>query len=116
MDPYEYALSCFGGKWKALILRAIYVEKYARFCVFKKVHSISEKVLSQTLKELEADGFIKRKMYLEVPVRVEYELTPSGESLITLMDQIYKWSREQMLDRGIPIDSEAEKWHGYTEY
>lgn len=111
MDPYEYALNCFGGKWKALILRAIYIEKTARFCKFRKVHLISEKVLSQTLKELEAERLITRTLYPEVPVRVEYQLTPAGQSLIHLLDEIYNWSRTQMIDRGIPVDPEAEKWH-----
>ncbi|MBP2644115.1 MAG: transcriptional regulator [Firmicutes bacterium] len=114
MNPYEYASHCFGGKWKPLILRAIYIENTARFCTFKKVHCISEKMLSQALKELEAERLVIRTVYPEVPIRVEYQLTPAGESLILLMDEIYKWSRKQMLDRGIPIDPEGEKWHGYA--
>lgn len=114
MDPYEYAFKCFGGKWKTLILHGIYVEKVARFSTFKKHFPISEKMLGQILKGLEADGLVNRTVFAEVPVRVEYELTPSGESLIVLMHQIYSWSREQMLERGIPIDAEGEKWHGYT--
>ncbi|MBP2656023.1 MAG: putative transcriptional regulator [Firmicutes bacterium] len=113
MNPYDYASHCFGGKWKPLILRAIYIEKTARFCTFKKVHSITEKMLSQALKDLEAEGLITRKVYPEIPIRVEYQLTPAGESLIHLMDDIYSWSRKQMLARNIPIDAEGEKWHGY---
>jgi DNA-binding HxlR family transcriptional regulator len=114
MDPYEYAFKCFGGKWKTLILHGIYVDKVARFSTFKKHFSISEKVLSQILKGLEADGLVKRSVFPEVTVRVEYELTSSGESLIVLMHQIYNWSRKEMLEKDIPIDSEGEKWHGYV--
>jgi len=113
MDPYEYAIKCFGGKWKALILRGIHIEKVARFSRLKSHHNISERVLSQTLKALEAEGLVRRTVYPEVPARVEYELTADGESLIALMDQIYSWSRAQMIKRNLAVDPEGEKWHGY---
>ncbi|MBP2650311.1 MAG: putative transcriptional regulator [Firmicutes bacterium] len=116
MDPYEYAFKCFASKWKPLILRAIYVDHVTRFSKFKKTHyAISEKVLSKTLKELEAGGFVKRTVFAEVPVRVEYALTDSGEELIKLMDTIYQWSRKRMLEKNIPIDSVGEKFHGYID-
>lgn len=114
MDPYVYVFKCFGGKWKALILRAIYVERSVRFSKIQKKHLICEKVLSRALKDLQEEGLVKKNIYPEVPPRVEYELTSDGESLIALMDEIYRWSRRHMLDRDIPIDEEAEKWHGYS--
>ncbi|MBP2643036.1 MAG: putative transcriptional regulator [Firmicutes bacterium] len=115
MDPYEYAFKCFASKWKPLILRAIYVDHVTRFSAFKKTHyAISEKVLSKTLRELEAEGFVKRTVFAEVPVRVEYVLTEAGQELIVLLDTVYRWSRKRMLEKSIPIDPVGEKFHGYV--
>ncbi len=78
-NPYLYALSCISGKWKMSILNHINYYGFIRFSKTKKTFPISEKVLSQQLKELVADGLVERIQYNEIPLRVEYHLTETGK-------------------------------------
>ncbi|NTV90547.1 MAG: helix-turn-helix transcriptional regulator [Clostridiales bacterium] len=112
-DPYEHAFHAFGGKWKPRIIYGMHINETIRFSSVRKNLPISEKVLSKIFKELETDGIVTRTVYPEVPVRVEYRLTPHGRSIIPILEAIYKWSRERMLETGMPIDQEGERNHGY---
>ncbi len=90
---YGYTLSVIGGKYKMIVLFWI-VENgpSLRFNELKrKIGSISFKTLTSTLRELESDGIIKRKVYPQIPPRVEYSLTAKGKSLIPIMDAICEW-------------------------
>lgn len=90
---YGYTLSVIGGKYKMIVLFWI-VENgpSLRFNELKrKIGSISFKTLTFTLRELESDGIIKRKVYPQIPPRVEYSLTAKGKSLIPIMDAICEW-------------------------
>jgi DNA-binding HxlR family transcriptional regulator len=111
--PYEFAFRVFGGKWKPMIIWGIHINGVIRFSSVRKNLPISEKVLSRNLKDLEEDGVVTRTVYPEVPVRVEYRLTPLGESIVPILAQIYKWGRERMLELGLPVDREGEINHGY---
>jgi len=92
----EAALDVIGGKWKALILWRLYPEP-KRFGELKRlVKGISEKMLIQQLKEMEADGLISRKAYPEIPPRVEYSLTPIGLSLKELLPPLCEWGTKHM--------------------
>jgi DNA-binding HxlR family transcriptional regulator len=72
-----------------------------RFGEIKKhIPQITEKMLSIQLKALEEDGIIKREVYAEVPLRVEYSLTEFGKSLIPLLEAISKWGRQLTEDQG----------------
>ena len=82
INPYLYGMRCISGKWKATILHHIYTYGRIRFNETKKPFPISEKVLSQQLKELERDGLVRRIQYQVMPLKVEYILTPIGEELI----------------------------------
>ncbi len=112
-DPYEFAFHSFGGKWKPLIIWGMHINGAIRFSAVRKNLPISEKVLSKMFKELEADGIVTRTVYPEVPVRVEYRLTQHGETIVPILASIYKWGRESMIEKGIPIDQDGEKNHGY---
>ena len=90
------ALEVIGGKWKALLLWQIH-KAPARFGELKRlVPDISEKMLIQQLREMEADGIVARKDYQEIPPRVEYALTEFGVSLAEALRPLCDWGREHM--------------------
>ena len=104
INPYLYGMRCISGKWKTTILHHIHTYGRIRFNETKKTLPISEKVLSQQLKELERDGLVRRIQYQVMPLKVEYVLTPIGEELIPALDLIYIWSIRRMHERKVPID------------
>ncbi|MGF6375721.1 DNA-binding HxlR family transcriptional regulator [Clostridiales Family XIII bacterium PM5-7] len=115
-NPYLFALSCISGKWKTSILHHIHHYGFIRFSKTKKTFPISEKVLSQQLKELVADGLIERIQYNEIPLRVEYHLTPVGQKIIPALDLIYVWSIDRMRELDIEIDPDAFIVHPEEKY
>ncbi len=97
--PIRNVLSRIGDKWSMLVLFTL--EKYGvlRFNGLKLyIPDISKKMLSTALKVLEADGLVARKVYAEVPPRVEYSLTERGLSLIPLINSLIDWAAENMED------------------
>lgn len=107
INPYHYVIKIISGKWKATILHHIHNYGYIRFNETKKTLPVSEKVLSQQLRELESDGLVKRIQYDVMPLKVEYVLTPIGKQLIPALDILYIWSIKRMDERNIPIDPDA---------
>ena len=92
----DASLDVIGGKWKGLILWALRSEA-RRFGELRRVvKGISEKMLIQHLKEMEADGIVKRRDFKEVPPRVEYALTPFGQSLYTALAPLCEWGTLHM--------------------
>lgn len=114
-DCYDYCRRVFFSRWKPRIIQAMAFDDCTRFTRFTHQLPITEKVLAQNLRELEADGIIYRTVYPEVPPRVEYRLTKLGETLPPLLTTIYRWGWETMRSRGVPIDPLGEMWHGYRE-
>ena len=96
--PIETTLNIIGNKWKFLIIRDL-LEGKMRFGELKKSvsrtknQSISQKVLTQNLRELEEAKIVKRKVFAEVPPKVEYALTPLGESLNPILTSLYQWGQ-----------------------
>ena len=89
---YSYTLSLIAGKYKPIILYCLMEYEPVRFNEMQRyLGRVSDKTLSQTLKELERDGLIHRKMYPEIPPRVEYTLTDRGRSLMRVLDQLCDW-------------------------
>jgi DNA-binding HxlR family transcriptional regulator len=87
-------LSVIGGKWKAVILWHL-TYKTLRFSQLRRrLPAITQKMLTQQLRELERDGLVHREVYPEVPPRVEYSLTPLGWSLKPLLGAMCTWGRE----------------------
>ncbi|AZA55028.1 winged helix-turn-helix transcriptional regulator [Chryseobacterium sp. G0201] len=90
--PFIYALSLMGKRWKPAILWKMSEEGCYRFSGFKReIPQISEKMLTQHLRELESDGLITRTVYTEMPLRVEYALTELGLSLQPILSSLYQW-------------------------
>ena len=89
--PVELTLLLISNKWKILIIRDL-LDGTKRFSELKKsINNISQKVLTSNLREMEENDLLTRKVYPEVPPRVEYTLTDIGYSLKTLLDDMDKW-------------------------
>ena len=96
---YSYTLSLISGKHKMVILYCLMEYQPVRFNEMKRyLGRISDKTLSQNLKELEADGLIERKSYPQIPPKVEYSLTQRGTSLMEVLDQLCVWGTENRPD------------------
>ena len=89
--PVETTLTLIGDKWKVLILRDL-MPGTKRFGELKKsVGNVSQKVLTAQLRTMEESGLVNRKVYAEVPPRVEYSLTELGKSLKPILDSMRAW-------------------------
>ena len=92
-------LSRVGDKWSMLVLFTLESNDNQRFKELQRnIPDISQKMLTATLKMLEADGLIRREVFPEVPPRVEYSLTKKGKSLLPLIDNLLSWASENMED------------------
>lgn len=93
--PLEYALNVFCGKWKSRIICAL-----ARFTTMRyselrtELGNITDTMLANSLKELQADGMVTRTQYTEIPPKVEYSLTEKGYSVVPLLFKINDWGME----------------------
>jgi len=95
--PLQKMLESVGGKWKLLIIYSLNQSGVVRFGALNRLlPGISQKVLTSQLKELEADGFVSRKVYAEVPPRVEYRLTDRGHSLYPVLEIMASWASENI--------------------
>ena len=89
--PVATTVQMIGSKWKLLIMRNLHQRPW-RFNELKKdLEGISQKVLTDSLRSMEADGIVTRTVYPEVPPRVEYALSPLGESMRPIMDAMESW-------------------------
>lgn len=94
--PVTRTMSIIGGKWKPIIINCL-GDKSLRFGKLNQLMpAISNKVLSNELKELEALTLIERREFQELPPRVEYKLTPAGQSLLPLMHEVAKWGNSHL--------------------
>jgi len=92
--PVETTLTLISDKWKVLILRDL-IGGTKRFGELKKsIGSVSQKVLTAQLRDMESKGLLTRKIYAEVPPRVEYTLTKTGYSLKPVLDSMAQWGME----------------------
>jgi len=92
--PVETTLALIGDKWKVLILRDL-LPGTKRFGELKKsIGHVSQKVLTAQLRDMEESGLVDRKVYAEVPPKVEYSLTELGQSLKPILDAMWSWGEE----------------------
>jgi DNA-binding HxlR family transcriptional regulator len=93
--PAEVTLGVIGGRWKVLILYHLF-DGTMRFSeLFRAMPGITQKMLTQQLREMERDGIVQRTVYPQVPPKVEYRLTPRGESLRPVVNAMCKWGAQQ---------------------
>ena len=95
--PVETTLSVIGGKWKPLILWHLSEEVHRFLELQRLIPGITRKMLTQHLRELERDGVVGRKVYSEVPARVEYSLTRYGMTLRPLLRTLCEWGHKHEL-------------------
>ena len=89
---YEKAVSIISKRWTSLILRALLAGTSRFNGISAYVPGLSDRLLSERLKELEAEGIIERRVYGETPVRIEYVLTPKGEELRDIVTVMQRWA------------------------
>lgn len=98
--PVETTLMLIGDKWKVLILRDL-MDGTKRFGELKKsIGTVSQKVLTAQLRDMEEKGLLTRKVYAEVPPRVEYTLTETGYSLKPVLDAMWAWGADYKAKNG----------------
>jgi DNA-binding HxlR family transcriptional regulator len=102
IDPYKancpsrQVLDLIGDKWASLLILLL-TDEPKRFSMLQRsIQGISQKMLTQTLRRLERDGLISRTLYPEVPLRVEYALTPLGETLCAPISALVNWAEEHI--------------------
>lgn len=92
----EQVLRVLEGRWKLIILFHLFDGKVQRYSDFEKlIPDISQKMLAQQLRQLEADGIVSRMVYPQVPPKVEYRLTEWGQALCPALDAILKWAEKR---------------------
>lgn len=95
---YSYTMSLIQGKYKMAILYCLMEYQPVRFNQMRRyLGKVTDRTLSTNLKELEADGLIRRKEYPQIPPKVEYSLTPLGDSLMVVLDQLCTWGEEHKM-------------------
>ena len=100
---YEHAAQLLGKRWTGLLLNAL-LEGPRRFCELTAlVDGLSDRVLSDRLRELETEGIVQRVVYPQIPVRVEYQLTEKGRDLKPVVDAIHTWAQQW-----IPLPDQPE--------
>jgi DNA-binding HxlR family transcriptional regulator len=98
IDRVELALSVLEGRWKLLILHHLLVQAPRRFSDLERaIPAVSQKMLIQQLRALEADGVVLRVAYPEVPPHVEYLLTPAGAALEPALNALHDWAASEHL-------------------
>lgn len=98
--PVTATMKVLGGKWKAILINAIYHTSPARFGELRRsVKGITQSMLTSQLRELEDDGIINRKIYAEIPPRVEYTLTEFGLTLSPIILSMANWGKQYKMKK-----------------
>ncbi|WP_434797862.1 winged helix-turn-helix transcriptional regulator [Terrisporobacter vanillatitrophus] len=89
---FENAFELLGKRWTGLIIRTLLSGRKRFSDISDAIPNMSARMLTERFKELESEGIVVRKVYPEIPVRIEYELTEKGQELKIVMDEIQKWA------------------------
>jgi DNA-binding HxlR family transcriptional regulator len=100
--PIEVSIEVIGGTWKVIIVRELLggTKRYSQ--LHRALKRVTHKMLAQQLRELERDGVVTRKVYPQVPPKVEYSLTPLGDDLGPMLDTMQKWGARVLATRATP--------------
>ena len=103
--PVDAAINMIGGKYKSLILWKLMTETTLRFSQLQKeIPTATPKMLTQQLRELEANGLIHRHVYPVVPPKVEYSLTNFGKSIKPVLESMYTWGSDYLNNQGLQVN------------
>ncbi len=107
--PIEVSLEVIGGMWKTLIIRELMngTRRYSE--IHRALAPVTHKMLAQQLRDLESDGVVLRKVYPQVPPKVEYSLSVLGKELIPLMGAMKTWGERVLRHRASKASAKAEK-------
>jgi len=101
----EVTLAVIGGKWKGLILWHLRLKTLRFSQLQRRLQSVTQKMLTQQLRELEAEGLIHRQVYAEVPPKVEYSLAERGRSVIPILELMCAWGQDYAKEtQGIDLE------------
>ncbi len=97
--PVENTLRVIGGRWKFLILRELFpgVRRFSE--LHRALNGVTQKMLTQQLREMEENGIVFRQVYAQVPPKVEYSLTPLGRSLRPILDAMHEWGVKHLNEK-----------------
>lgn len=93
------ALKAIGGKWKLVILWHLHDEKLRFSELARRIDGITQKMLTQQLREMETDGLVERKVFAVVPPKVEYSITNHGQSLEPILKSLSAWGEKYLVQR-----------------
>ena len=103
--PFDVLVNLISGKWKMIILWHLNKDGFKRFGELQKIaYDASSKVLSTQLRQLEKDGLVFRKVYPEIPPKVEYHITDLGRSLWPILLSMQKWSIDFLKEKNISVE------------
>lgn len=106
-NAIEKSLEIFTGKWKVIILFQIFQYETLRFSELQRlIPSITKKMLSGQLRDLEKNGILKRGVFPEIPPKVEYSVTAHGKTLTPLLSEMHRWGSEHIdyIEEGNPLN------------
>ncbi|WP_426453980.1 winged helix-turn-helix transcriptional regulator [Paenibacillus sp. S-38] len=112
---YSLALDVIANKWKPLVIYALENGSQRYGEMKRRIEGVSQKMLTETLKGMERDGLVERKVYPAVPPAVEYTLTPLGRTLIVPLQALHVWARahhEEVLSSRERFDAQARRTDG----
>lgn len=108
--PFELTIEVIGGKWKGLILWHLHDKKVLRNGeMLRLMPRITQKMLTQQLREMEERGLVKRVIYEQIPPKVEYSLTAHGEALRPVLERMIAWGVEYAQDKNILIACDSHE-------
>ncbi len=106
---FQLATDIIGGKWKALVLWCLKDSKKRNGELKRLIPDISQKMLTQQLRELENSGIVERIVYAQVPPKVEYKLTKLGENLMPILADLHDWGKEYSKEYNVTLDQTKTK-------
>jgi DNA-binding HxlR family transcriptional regulator len=104
---FQLATDIIGGKWKSMVLWSLKKGVKRNGELRRLIPKISQKMLTQQLRELEEAGVVKRIIYQEIPPKVEYKLTTFGEKLIPILQELHDWGKDYAQNNNIKIIKDA---------
>lgn len=104
-NPVDFVLKKLGGTWKIPVMWRLRKKVWRYTELQKDIAHISQKMLSQTLKQLEAEGFVQKKTFAEVPPRTEYSLTEKGKRAVEVIEYLRNYGLELMKEDGIDYEA-----------